>query len=97
MSILGAAKEALTTAQNNAQAADQWFQELMSLYSWAGVGTSRGASTAGSTAKVEIFQDPGSYDGSVAKFEEWWMKMNAWLECHPVMLGPGRVEHRLKS
>ena len=32
---------------------------------------------------MEIFQDPGSYDGSASKFEEWWTKMNAWLECHP--------------
>ena len=55
----------------------------MGLYSWAGVGTGGGASTAGSTAKVEIFQDPGLYDGSAAKFEEWWTKMNTWLECHP--------------
>ena len=32
---------------------------------------------------MEIFQDPGSYDGSASKFEEWWTKMNTWLECHP--------------
>ena len=32
---------------------------------------------------VEIFQDPGSYDGSASKFEEWWTKLNAWLDCHP--------------
>ena len=33
--------------------------------------------------KVEIFQDPRLYDGSASKFEEWWTKINAWLECHP--------------
>ena len=78
-SMLGAAKEALTAAQNNAQAADQWSQELMGLYGWAGVS---GGSRGGGGAKVEIFQDPGTYNGSASKFEEWWTKMNAWLECH---------------
>ena len=29
--------------------------------------------------KVEIFNDLGEYDGSKAKFEEWWAKMQAWL------------------
>ena len=29
--------------------------------------------------KVEIFNDPGEYDRSEAKFEEWWAKMQAWL------------------
>ena len=78
--MLGAVKEALTAAQNNAQAVVQRSQELMGLYRWAGVsGGSRGS---GGT-KVEIFQDPGIYDGSASKFEEWWTKMNAWLECHP--------------
>ena len=73
-SMLGAAKEALMVAQNDTQAADQWSRELMDLYSWAG--------TSGGT-KVEIFQDPGSYDSLASKFEEWWTKINTWLECHP--------------
>ena len=77
--MLGAAKEALTAAQNNAQAADQQSRELMGLYSWAGTS---GGSGAGRGTKVEIFQDPGSYDSSPSKFKEWWTKMNAWLECH---------------
>ena len=55
--MLGAAKEALTAAQNDAQAVDQWSQELMGLYGWGGVS---GASRAGGGTKVEIFQDPGS-------------------------------------
>ena len=29
--------------------------------------------------KVEIFNDPGEYNGSKAKFKEWWAKMQAWL------------------
>ena len=53
----------------------------MGLYRWAGAGAR--LANAGSNAKVEIFQDPGSYDGLASKFEEWWTKMNAWLECHP--------------
>ena len=77
--MLGAVKEALEVAQNNAQAVDQWSQELMSLYGWARVS---GGSGTGRGTKVEIFQDPRSYNGSASKFEEWWMKINAWLECH---------------
>ena len=53
----------------------------MGLYSWAGV--SRGSAGGSTGSKVEIFQDPGSYDGSASKFEEWWMKLNTWLDCHP--------------
>ena len=78
--MLGAAKEALMVAQNDAQAADQRSQELICLYSWAGMSRGGGGSTG---SKVEVFQDPGSYDGSASKFEEWWMKLNAWLDCHP--------------
>ena len=37
----------------------------------------------GSSAKIEIFSDPGPYDGSKAKFEEWWMKACAWMDCNP--------------
>ena len=81
VAMLGEAKEALAVAQSDAQAADQWSQELMGLYSWAGSSGSSGGGSTGS--KVEIFQDPGSYDGSASKFEEWWTKLNAWLDCHP--------------
>ena len=79
--MLGEAKEGLAAAQSNAQAVDQHSRELMGLYGWAGV--SAGGSIGGSTSKVEIFQDPGSYDSSASKFEEWWTKLNAWLDCHP--------------
>ena len=77
--MLGAAKEALMAVQNNAQAADQWSRELMGLYSWAGVS---GGSRGSGATKVEIFQGPRTFDSSASKFEEWWTKMNAWLECH---------------
>ena len=80
--MLGEAKEALVAAQSDAQAVDQRSQELMGLYGWARV--SRGSSGGGSSgSKVEIFQDPRSYDGSASKFKEWWTKLNAWLDCHP--------------
>ena len=79
--MLGEAKEALAAAQSDAQAADQQSRELMGLYGWAGVSGGTGGGTGSS--KVEIFQDPGSYDGSASKFKEWWMKLNAWLDCHP--------------
>ena len=75
--MLEEAKATLNTAHTNAQAADQHSKELMGLYSWASAGG------GGSPSKVEIFQDPGLYDSSPSKFEEWWSKMNAWLECHP--------------
>ena len=77
--MLTQAREALKEAKDDAQAADQRSRELMGLYGWAGITPSGG----GGGTKVEIFQDPGSYDGSASKFEEWWTKMNAWLECHP--------------
>ena len=79
VNMLGEAKEALAVAQSNAQAADQQSRELMGLYGWARVS---GGSGGSSGSKVEIFQDPGSYDGSASKFKEWWTKLNAWLDCH---------------
>ena len=77
--MLTQAREALKEAKDDAQAANQRSRELMGLYGWAGITPG----TSGRGAKVEIFQDPGSYNGSASKFEEWWTKMNAWLECHP--------------
>ena len=77
--MLGEAKEALVAAQSNAQAADQRSRELMGLHGWAGVSGGGGGSTG---SKVEIFQDPGSYDGLASKFKEWWTKLNAWLDCY---------------
>ena len=52
----------------------------MGLYGWARVSGGGGGSTG---SKVEIFQDPGSYDSLASKFEEWWTKLNTWLDCHP--------------
>ena len=78
--MLGVAKEALMVAQSDAQAVDQRSQELMGLYGWAGASAGSGG---GRGTKVEMFQDPGSYDVLASKFKEWWTKINAWLECHP--------------
>ena len=80
VAMLTQAREVLKEAKDDTQAADQRSRELMGLYGWAGL-TPSGAGSGGT--KVEIFQDPGSYDGSASKFEEWWTKINAWLECHP--------------
>ena len=44
----------------------------------AGPSTAQGT-TSSYSKKVEIFNDPGEYDGSKAKFKEWWAKMQAWL------------------
>ena len=75
--MLNEVKATLTAAHTNTQAADQCSQELMGLYGWGGAGGGSGLS------KVEIFQDPRSYDSLASKFEEWWTKVNAWLDCHP--------------
>ena len=77
--MLTQAREVLKEAKDDAQTADQRSRELMGLYGWVGITPS----ASGGGTKVEIFQDPGSYDGSASKFKEWWTKMNAWLECHP--------------
>ena len=46
----------------------------------AGPSTAQETTTTSSySKKVEIFNDPGEYDGSKVKFEEWWAKMQAWL------------------
>ena len=39
--------------------------------------------------KVKIFMDPGEYDGSKAKFKEWWAKAQAWLKVnkHAILEG----------
>src|SRR6266576_539439 len=34
---------------------------------------------SGSSRKVEVFTDPGDYEGNKAKFEEWWSKIKGWL------------------
>ena len=67
VNMLNEAKAALTAAHADAQAADQRSCELTGLYGWAGTGSGG----TGGPSKVEIFQDPGSYDSLASKFEEW--------------------------
>ena len=50
---------------------------------WAMLAPSHSESGGGSSAKIEIFSDSGPYDGFKAKFEEWWMKACAWMDCNP--------------
>ena len=53
---------------------------------WAGsFGRTRGATIGlvGSSSEVEVFTDLGTYDGSKAKFEDWWTKIKVWLNCNP--------------
>lgn len=77
----------LVKAQEQVQEVDQRTQEIMDLVGqqWTGsVSRNRGPSSrsADSTSKVEIFMDPRTYDGSKLKFEDWWTKMQAWLDCN---------------
>ena len=79
------ANTALNDAQQNAQEANQCTREIMGLIGqqWATLVPSHLESGRGSSAKIEIFSDPGPYDGSKAKFEEWWMKAHACMDCNP--------------
>ena len=45
------------------------------------------ATAMANTAKIsKLLTDPGQFDGSMAKFEEWWAKVKAWQsENHLVM------------
>ena len=42
--------------------------------------TAQGMSSTTYSKKVEIFNNPGEYNGFKAKFEEWWAKAQAWLK-----------------
>ena len=79
------ANTALNDVQQNAQEADQHTREIMGLIGqqWASLTPSHSETSGGSSGKIEIFSDPGPYDSSKAKFEEWWMKACAWMDCNP--------------
>ena len=56
-------------AQQNTQIANL---QLQAQAQGAGPSTAQGTATTSSYSKtVEIFNDPGEYDGSKVKFEEW--------------------------
>ena len=41
--------------------------------------TTATATAMAQTAKIsKLLTDPGSFDGSISKFEEWWAKVKAW-------------------
>ena len=79
------ANTTLNDVQQNVQEANQHTREIMGLIGqqWAALVSSHPESGGGSSAKIEIFSDPEPYDGSKAKFEEWWMKAHAWMDCNP--------------
>ena len=56
----------------------------------AGPSTAQATTTTLSySKKVEIFNDPGEYNRSKVKFEEWWVKMQAWLTLNQHTIPPG--------
>ena len=79
------ANTTLTDVQQNVQEADQRTREIMGLIGqqWAMLAPSCSETGRESSGKIEIFSDPGPYDSSKAKFEEWWMKAHAWMDCNP--------------
>ena len=46
----------------------------------------------GTSWRVEVFADPEEYNGSKAKFEEWWSKIKAWLMVNSSTITPGSYE-----
>ena len=88
-------------AQQNTQIANL---QLQAQGQGAGPSTAQGTtSTLSYSKKVEIFNDPREYDRSKVKFEEWWVKMQAWLTVnqHAIPAGSqdavGTVLSRLKG
>ena len=79
------ANTALNDVQQNMEEANQCTREIMGLIGqqWATLAPSHSETGGGSSAKIEIFSDPGPYDGSKAKFKEWWMKACTWMDCNP--------------
>ena len=36
--------------------------------------------------KIEIIRDPGEYDGSIPKYQEWWTNICVWLQLNDHLL-----------
>lgn len=83
--MLQRAEAQLEVASENAQQADQRTRELVGLMKWSGDEHPGGGSSSREPAgsKVEIFADPGTYDRTPGKFEDWWIKMKSWLTANP--------------
>ena len=56
--------------------------QLVAVQTQAATTTATAAQTATATAPTakisKLLTDPGSFNGSMAKFEEWWAKVKAW-------------------
>ena len=80
---LAEALQRVNTALTDVQEADQCTREIMGLIGqqWATLAPSHSETSRGSSGKIEIFSDPGPYDSSKAKFEEWWMmlRFSSWV------------------
>ena len=44
--------------------------------------------TRGTSKKVEVFADPGTFNGEISHFEEWWLKMKTWLNINQPIIPP---------
>ena len=44
--------------------------------------------TSGTSKKVEVFADPGNFNGEINHFEEWWLKMKTWLNINQPTIPP---------
>ena len=43
---------------------------------------------SGTSKKVEVFTDPGNFNGEISHFEEWWLKMKTWLNINQLTIPP---------
>ena len=59
--------------------------------------TAATATATAQTAKIsKLLADPGTFDGSMVKFEEWWSKVRAWqAENHLAM--PGNTDKPIRA
>ena len=44
--------------------------------------------TSGTSKKVEVFADPGNFNGEISHFEKWWLKMKTWLNINQLTIPP---------
>ena len=44
--------------------------------------------TSGTSKKVEVFADPGNFNGEISHFEKWWLKMKTWLNINQPTIPP---------
>ena len=70
--VLNTAFAALLNTLNNMG------NQLVAVQAQAATAAQTATATA-QTAKIsKLLADPGPFDGSMAKFEEWWAKVRAW-------------------